>query len=104
MKTLVNEKKLVKKLNKQSIIYKPQKEFITYKKDLSELNGVIFEIKNLKAIIISTDTVAGIISLNKSLIYQIKKRNKNKKLIKFVSNINQIPNVNETFKKLANKF
>lgn len=90
--------------NNHLINFAPKKEFITYKKDLSELDGIAFEIKNLKAIIVSTDTVSGLLSLNKSLIYKIKKRDKSKKLIKFVSNINQIPNINETFKKLATAF
>ncbi|MDE6082463.1 MAG: Sua5/YciO/YrdC/YwlC family protein, partial [Malacoplasma sp.] len=76
----------------------------TYKKNISEIDAVAFEIKNLKAAIVSTDTVAGIISLNKNLIYKIKKRSFTKKIIKFISNVNQIPEANEIVKKIAKNF
>ncbi|MDE5841796.1 MAG: Sua5/YciO/YrdC/YwlC family protein, partial [Malacoplasma sp.] len=80
------------------------KKFVTYKKNISEIDAIAFEIKNLKAAIVSTDTVAGIISLNKNLIYKIKKRSFTKKIIKFISNVNQIPEANEIVKKIAKNF
>lgn len=80
------------------------KNFVTYKKNISEIDAVSFEIKNLKAAIISTDTVAGIVSLNKNLIYKIKKRSYSKKIIKFISDVNQITDANEIVKKIAKNF
>ncbi|MDE5767749.1 MAG: L-threonylcarbamoyladenylate synthase [Malacoplasma sp.] len=80
------------------------KKFVTYKKDITEIDAIAFEIKNLKAVIVSTDTVAGIISLNKNLIYKIKKRSFSKKIIKFISNVNQIPDANDIVKKIAKNF
>lgn len=100
----IKNKNKKESLNNKEIKNYPKKEFVTYEKDSSKLSGIVFEIKNLKAAIVSTDTVSGLLSLNKPLIYKIKRRDKNKKLIKFVSNLDQIPDVNETFKKLANKF
>ncbi|MCF0217718.1 MAG: Sua5/YciO/YrdC/YwlC family protein [Malacoplasma sp.] len=75
-----------------------------YKKDLSFVDIIARELKNNKALIVNTDTVAGILSLNKDLIYQIKARDLNKKLIKFVCDINQINNANALFKNLAKAF
>jgi tRNA A37 threonylcarbamoyladenosine synthetase subunit TsaC/SUA5/YrdC len=46
----------------------------------------------------------GIISLNDSLIYNIKKRSKNKKLIRLVVSTNDVPKLNETEKKVVNKY
>lgn len=79
-------------------------DFITYKCIKNEIDSIIFELKNNKVAIIQTDTVPGIISLSKKQIYKVKKRPLNKKLINFISNINQVPNYNEKFKVLAEEF
>ena len=56
-----------------------------------DLNLIAKELKTKKkAAIIETDTVMGIVSLNKDLIYKIKQRPLNKKLVTFVSDINDI--------------
>ena len=61
--------------------------------------------KNHKlAAIIETDTVIGVISLSPSTIYQIKKRPKNKKLVTFVTNINQIDSLSINEKNFLKKF
>lgn len=78
--------------------------FITYQESNLHIDSIAFELKNNKAAIIWTDTVPGIISLNKKLIYKIKGRPLEKKLIRFVSNLNQIENRNEKFNLLANEF
>lgn len=78
--------------------------FTTYKEIDDHIDLIAFELKNNKVAIVMTDTVPGIISLNKKSIYKIKKRPLTKKLIQFVSNLNQIDNRNETFDKLANQF
>ncbi|MDR0740014.1 MAG: Sua5/YciO/YrdC/YwlC family protein [Mycoplasmataceae bacterium] len=72
--------------------------------DWNELDQIAFELKNNKAAIVETDTVMGIISLNDSLIYNIKKRSKNKKLIRLVVSTNDVPKLNETEKKVVNKY
>lgn len=79
-------------------------DFVTYEKKESEIGSIIFEIKNNKVLICPTDTVAGMISLKKNNIYKIKKRPSYKKLIKFVPNIECIPNTNDIFKKIAQRF
>lgn len=70
----------------------------------NDLDSIVFELKNFKAAIVPTDTVAGIICLNPKLIYDIKKRSKRKKLITFVCNLDQIENKSEKFIKIAKAF
>ncbi|MDE6473278.1 MAG: Sua5/YciO/YrdC/YwlC family protein [Ureaplasma sp.] len=62
----------------------------------NDFNLIVFELKNLKAAIVDTDTIYGIISVDTSLIYKIKQRTFNKKIITFINDINLIPNLNET--------
>lgn len=71
---------------------------------LDEIDSIAFELKNFKAAIVPTDTVAGLICINPKLIYSIKKRSKKKKLITFVCNLDQIPNKSENFIKIAKRF
>lgn len=70
----------------------------------NDLDAIAFELKNFKAAIVPTDTVAGIICLNPKLIYAIKKRSKSKKLITFVCNLDQVKNQSEKFTKIAKTF
>ncbi len=51
-----------------------------------------------------TDTVNGIVSLSPSLIYKIKNRDKKKKLILFVNDINQVKGLSHFEKKILQKF
>lgn len=51
--------------------------------------------KNNTAAIVETDTVMGVLSHSKDLIYQIKLRPKEKKLITFVNNVKFIPSLTE---------
>lgn len=81
-----------------------KKYFVTYEKKISEIDSVVFELKNLKSIIVSTDTVSGLLSLQKQKIYEIKKRDKSKKIITFISNVNQIPNASKELVEIANNF
>ncbi len=55
-----------------------------------EIDSIEFELRNDKAAIVSTDTVMGIISLDKKNIYKIKRRPHYKKLVKFIKNFEQL--------------
>lgn len=69
--------------------------------DERDLDSIVFELKNFKAAIIPTDTVAGIVCLDAKTIYSIKKRDRSKKLITFICNLDQVENKSEKFIKLA---
>ncbi len=56
------------------------------------------------AAVVETDTVMGLISLNPKLIYTIKNRQPQKKLIFFISSINQIPNFPSQYKKIITPY
>ncbi len=70
----------------------------------NDIDEIIFEMKNNKVAIIPTDTLYGIAAIDKSLIYKIKKRSYNKKIVLFVKDISYIKNASNDFKKLAKKF
>jgi L-threonylcarbamoyladenylate synthase len=53
---------------------------------------------------VETDTVLGIISLSSNLIYTIKKRSRNKKLIRFISSIDEIEHLSELEKQILKKY
>ncbi|MDR0675158.1 MAG: L-threonylcarbamoyladenylate synthase [Mycoplasmataceae bacterium] len=72
--------------------------------DWNELEQIAFELKNNKAAIVETDTVLGIVSLNPNLIYTIKKRNRNKKLIYFIDSISEIKNLTKIEKYILKKY
>lgn len=57
----------------------------------SELDAIIFELKMNKAGVLKTDTLYGLIALNPHVIYEVKKRPTKKRLISFISEIEQIP-------------
>lgn len=76
--------------------------FKTYTYD--ELDSVVFELKNNKAVIMPTDTVIGLIANNENLIYQIKNRPKKKKVILFVSNLDLLSGLNNDQKRFLDKF
>jgi L-threonylcarbamoyladenylate synthase len=61
-------------------------------------------LKNGKAAIVETDTVMGIICLERNLIYNIKKRSKNKKLVKLISSTDDVPNLSENEIKIIKKY
>lgn len=76
--------------------------FKTY--NTNELDSIVFEIKNNKAVIIPTDTVMGILANNENIIYNIKNRPRNKKIIKFIPNLDILGNLTEIQKKFINQF
>lgn len=57
-----------------------------------ELDSIAFELKNDKAVVFLTDTIFGILSINKKLIYKIKKRPFYKKVILFIPSANYVKN------------
>lgn len=56
----------------------------------NELDSIEFELRNDKAAIANTDTVMGIVSLDKKNIYKIKRRPHYKKLVLFVKNFEHL--------------
>lgn len=74
------------------------------KYNIYDLDAIVFELKNQKSAIIQTDTIIGIISLDEKNIYQIKKRSKNKKIIKFIKDFSLIPYLTKTEISFLNKF
>ncbi|MEG0123973.1 MAG: Sua5/YciO/YrdC/YwlC family protein, partial [Malacoplasma sp.] len=56
----------------------------------NELDSIAFELKNFKSAIFLTDTIFGILSINKNKIYKIKKRPFYKKIILFIPNTKYI--------------
>lgn len=69
-----------------------------------EIDNVAFELMNQKAVIIPTDTVIGIISKDVDLIYEIKNRSRNKKIIVFLPDANALTNLTSYQKKFINEF
>lgn len=53
----------------------------------TQVNEIAFAIKNGKAAVLPTDTVWGLAALDERIIYQIKKRAPEKKVIKFIDSI-----------------
>lgn len=69
-----------------------------------EIDNVAFELMNQKAVIIPTDTIIGIISKDVDLIYEIKNRSRNKKIIVFLPDSNSLTNLKSNQKKFINEF
>ena len=74
-----------------------------YSFDQKKLIAKLLKTKKFAAIV-ETDTVMGLISLNPKLIYQIKQRPSNKKLIFFINSINQVKGLNKWEKKIISKY
>ena len=72
--------------------------------DKENLDLIVNELKNHKTLVTATDTVPGLISINDTDIYKIKKRSLDKKIVLFISDFNMIPNVSEAIKKIAKTF
>lgn len=70
---------IVKNYNVSMTIYKT-----------NELNSIEFELRDNKAAIVDTDTVFGIVSLDKKNIYKIKKRPHYKKLVVFIKDFKDL--------------
>lgn len=70
----------------------------------NDLKAVVFELKNNKTLIAPTDTVYGILSIDKANIYRVKKRDRNKKIVLFIPNLSYVKNINDNFIKLAKAF
>lgn len=58
--------------------------------DKTQINEIAIAIKSGKAVVLPTDTVWGIASLTDTLIYEIKKRSREKKVIKFVDSVESL--------------
>lgn len=56
----------------------------------NELDSIAFELKNNKAVVCLTDTIFGILSIDKKLIYKIKKRPFYKKVILLIPSITYV--------------
>lgn len=69
----------------------------------NSIEEIINYINENKIIILPTDTQIAIICKDESKIYDLKKRNKNKKLIRFISNYDD-KNFSDKFILLANNF
>lgn len=68
----------------------------------TQINEISNALKKNKAAIVLTDTIFGIICKKKELIYQIKHRNHEKKIVKFINNIDDLnmpKNYNDEIKK-----
>jgi len=61
-------------------------------------------LNNNKCLFINTDTVCGLLSKNIELLYEIKNRPINKKIVLFIINLNSIPNLSEIQKSFCEKF
>lgn len=56
----------------------------------TQINEIVSALKNDKAAIVLTDTIFGIICKKQELIYQIKHRNYEKKIVKFINDIDAL--------------
>lgn len=70
----------------------------------NQIDEIAFELKNNKCIVLPTDTVWGVVSLDDSLIYKIKKRRKSKKLVRFISSLSQVDNLNKNYIHVLDKY
>lgn len=61
---------------------------------MNQHKEIINVINNYQAIIMETDTIMGIMSKNLDLIYKIKNRPINKKIVTFINDYRDIPNLN----------
>lgn len=75
---------------------------VIYNKD--DIDAISFELKNNKTLIAPTDTIPGLMSINKNNIYKIKNRNIFKKVILFICSLDFVEKINSDFIKLANAF
>lgn len=76
--------------------------FRTY--SYKDIEAIAFELRNNKIAVVKTDTIIGLISLNPSLIYKVKKRPWYKKLIKFVLDDTYVPNLFDIQQKFLKTF
>ncbi len=76
--------------------------FRSYQKN--EIDTIAFEIKNMKACIFPTDTVIGIAALDEPILYKIKQRPKNKKIVLLVPSMSALGKLNELQQKFLNQF
>ncbi|MEG2198541.1 MAG: Sua5/YciO/YrdC/YwlC family protein [Malacoplasma sp.] len=74
---------------------------VIYNED--ELDSIAFELKNFKSAIFLTDTIFGILSINKNKIYKIKKRPFYKKIILFIPNTKYIKKISPSEQVFLNK-
>lgn len=76
--------------------------FKTYK--WSEIDGIAFELLNKKCAIMPTDTVIGILSKDPNLIYDIKQRSHDKKIILFIIDDSVLGELTQIQKSFLAKF
>ena len=69
-----------------------------------DFDKIIDYLMHNKAVLMETDTVLGLFSKNEELLYSLKNRPKQKKIVLLVKDINQIPNPSKQLKRLAASF
>lgn len=63
----------------------------------NQVEEIAFELKNNKCVVLPTDTVWGIVSLDENLIYKIKHRKRTKKIIRFINNLSLVKSLDNKF-------
>ena len=69
-----------------------------------DFDKIVDYLMHNKAVLMETDTVLGLFSKNEDLLYSLKNRPKQKKIVLLVESIKQIPDPNEELKRLAESF
>jgi tRNA A37 threonylcarbamoyladenosine synthetase subunit TsaC/SUA5/YrdC len=64
----------------------------------------VFELKNSKVVIADTDTVMGMLALDREIICKMKRRKQSQKIIRFIDNINKIHNLTDKEKDVLKKY
>lgn len=72
--------------------------------EYTDLDQIIFELKNSKALICKTDTINGILAMKSDIIFKIKKRILTKKIVIFIPNLKYIKKINSDILKLSQTF
>ena len=69
-----------------------------------DFDKIIDYLMHNKAVLMETDTVLGLFSKNEDLLYALKNRPKQKKIVLLVENVDQIPHPSKELRRLAASF
>lgn len=69
-----------------------------------DFDKIIDYLMHDKAVLMETDTVLGLFSKNENLLYSLKNRPKQKKIVLLVQDVDKIPQPNQELKRLAASF
>lgn len=69
-----------------------------------DFDKIIDYLMHNKAVLMETDTVLGLFSKNEDLLYSLKNRPKQKKIVLLVEDVNKIPHPSKELKRLAESF